>query len=473
MSRIFLTLGFLLLSGLTAAANFSVDNNNNSGAGSLRQAILDANAQAAGTHNIQFSNAYTLGATIELLSALPTINASQVSIRGLARAPRVDGGQTFRILVAGSNLQALTVENLTLLRGADDQGGACISSGSAGSSATLTVDTVRFESCLVTGPSLVFGGAIEWEPSAGLLYVQDSVFLGNVVDVTSPSGQGGGGAISARADIVLLRTLLQDNGVLGRGYGGAVNSGGVDTTFSVTDSRFINNAASPGSSGFGNGGAIYASCDSCELLVDRSYFRGNAANVGGGILMRRASGDVTDVFLSLTNSSFYNNSVVAQGGALALFRARLRAVNNTFYNNDAAAGAHLYFATDVSIFGFSANALAATFAGSACEGTVSGTANNVAANAFAAPASCSAALQTAALANPNFGTISIEQASTPLPIIRFDGSSLIDAADNAVCEAADARGTARPVDGDGDGIARCDIGAFEHPSPILFRNGFE
>ncbi len=473
MSRIFLIVLFLLFPGLGRAVNFSVDNNNNSGAGSLRQAILDANAQAAGTHNIQFSNAYVLGATIELLSALPVVNASQVSIRGLARAPRVDGGQTFRIFTAGSNLQALTLEDMTLLRGASDQGGACVSSGSAGTAAQLTVDGVRMESCRVTGPSLVFGGAIEWEPATGLVYVIDSEFFGNVVDVTSPSGQGGGGAISAAGDIFLVRTLLQENAVLGRGYGGAVYSGGANNTFSVSDTRFISNGASPGSVGFGNGGAIYASCDSCELLIDRSYFRGNAANVGGGILMRRASGEVTDVFLSLTNSSFYNNSVVAQGGALALFLARLRAVNNTFYNNDAAAGAHLYFATGVSIFGFSANALAATFSGSACEGTVSGTANNVAANAFAAPASCSAALQTAALASPNFGTISIEQPSTPLPIIRFDGSNLIDAADSAVCESTDARGTTRPVDGNGDGIARCDIGAFEHPSPILFRNGFE
>jgi hypothetical protein len=44
------------------------------------------------------------------------------------------------------------------------------------------------------------------------------------------------------------------------------------------------------------------------------------------------------------------------------------------------------------------------------------------------------------------------------------------------CSAVDARGTLRPQDGNGDGIARCDIGAHERPSqrgPHTFAGSFE
>jgi hypothetical protein len=43
-----------------------------------------------------------------------------------------------------------------------------------------------------------------------------------------------------------------------------------------------------------------------------------------------------------------------------------------------------------------------------------------------------------------------------------EGSPAIDAASNAFCTATDILGVARPLDGNGDGVARCDMGAYEY-----------
>ncbi len=66
-----LTTGLLILIGSlagAAAATFTVTNTNDSGPGSLRQAVLDANA-AAGADNIVFDASFNTPQTVTLTSA--------------------------------------------------------------------------------------------------------------------------------------------------------------------------------------------------------------------------------------------------------------------------------------------------------------------------------------------------------------------------------------------------------------------
>ncbi|MEO5626864.1 MAG: choice-of-anchor Q domain-containing protein [Dokdonella sp.] len=53
------------------------------------------------------------------------------------------------------------------------------------------------------------------------------------------------------------------------------------------------------------------------------------------------------------------------------------------------------------------------------------------------------------------------------------GAAAIDHAQSPACTSTDQRGQARPVDGDGDGVVACDIGAVEMQGDIIFSNGFD
>ena len=53
------------------------------------------------------------------------------------------------------------------------------------------------------------------------------------------------------------------------------------------------------------------------------------------------------------------------------------------------------------------------------------------------------------------------------------GATVIDRGVTAPCTATDQRAAARPTDGDGDGIARCDSGAVEMSPDAMFADGFD
>jgi trimeric autotransporter adhesin len=122
---------------LGALATFTVTNTNDSGAGSLRQAIIDANA-AGGTDTIAFNIAGTGVHTINLLSALPVITGTVIldattddsyAANGNRAAIVLDGnnlvgaGLTLNATAGGSTITGLVVRDF-------DGAGIRIASGS-------------------------------------------------------------------------------------------------------------------------------------------------------------------------------------------------------------------------------------------------------------------------------------------------------------------------------------------------------
>ena len=478
--KLVLALFASLIISTAYATTFDVTNNADSGTGSLRAAIVSANNTPNTSHTIVFKTPYPNGGTVALLGVLPKIQVQNLVISGGTRSPIISGQNAHQIFRVGEINTNLEITDLQLSNGRSTQYGGCIDDAANASETTGTLRAIRvvFTGCSAEATSLVYGGAIYWQRTAGNVVISSSRFSANYVRATTTNGQSAGGAMYTRSNATISKTLFENNGSTtssNGGTGGALSLRGSDTSFSISDSTFRGNAASPGAipNTFGYGGAISLNCDDCDLNVARSYFRNNAAIFGGAIHSSKASAGGTPVALNLTNNSFVNNSAADSGGAFYLFKTLLSFGNNTFYNNDAVSGAHVAFGYTGNIVSFAqANLFAPTLEGSACSGTAASADPELAQVNLFSDASCDV-IATASLPNSPLGTITLDETPGQIGVVRFSGSAVLDSiSDDMLCEGRDARNQARPIDADGDGLEECDVGAFEHDDTI-FRHGFE
>ena len=134
-----------------AAATFTVTNVNDAGAGSLRQAVLDANA-SGGSDTIAFAAALN-GLTITLASQINVAAASStttIDASALAQGITVSGNDVARIFALDSTTQ-LALNRLRLVHGTGANGGAIANSGGQ-----LVLTDCTFTDNVATN----FGGAI-------------------------------------------------------------------------------------------------------------------------------------------------------------------------------------------------------------------------------------------------------------------------------------------------------------------------
>lgn len=277
---------------------FTVTNTNGSGAGSLLQAVLDANA-LAGTDTINFNLsgpqtiklAFGQFGQLEITDSVNIVGpgAANLTISGehLSRVFKVNVGKTVQI------------SGLTIANGGEinkvDQGGGILNAGG-----NLTVTNVTFKDNHVT----LDGGAIA--NSGGTLTVKDSTFINNIAS-TAIGFQGGTTATNGR--------------------GGGIFSSG---TVTVTNSTFTNNRAGV------EGGGIMNSFGT--MTVTGSTFTGNKAQDGGGILNKN-----NQSFLTVDNSTFTSNQVDRNGGGIAnLARGTLTLTDSTMQQNKAKNGGGVF-----------------------------------------------------------------------------------------------------------------------------------
>ncbi len=275
----------MLLAGGAAPAGantFTVTTTNDAGAGSLRQAIIDANNNA-GADIITFDPAVT--GTITLASDLDVVD-DDVDIQGPGASVLTvdaDGFNAFGFDFAASSISGLTIT-----------GGN--SAGSFGDNSG--------------GGIALYGGSLS---------VTGVVLTGNYADNDGGGAWCNSGDSSADAVMTITDSVITGNGARGAGGGLYVSS---------CDLAVVSTTVS-GNTSEGNGGGLYSRGDSTVAIHNSTISGNQAVSAGGGVF---ASGGT----VGISNSTISGNTATSEGGGIYAVYTAVTLDQDTITNNSGA-----------------------------------------------------------------------------------------------------------------------------------------
>jgi LPXTG-site transpeptidase (sortase) family protein len=283
------------------ATTLTVSITDDSGPGSLRQAIADA---AAGDEII-----FSVTGSITLTTGQLTIEKS-LTISGPGEALlTIDGNDNSRVFEIKSGSYAVTISGLTIANGYTLLNGGGMLNGSTG---TLLLQHVKF-----SGNTAFNGGG-------GLYNDQSSPILEYVTFSGNRADHRGGGMYNTSGSNPMLTDVTFSDNTADFDGGGMYNDSSSPTLTNVT---FSGNSAH-----FGGGLANRSSSPILENVI----FSGNsAAGFGGGM------GNINGSIPKLTNVTFSSNSAYF-GGGMANENSYPALTGVTFVANTASYGGGMY-----------------------------------------------------------------------------------------------------------------------------------
>ena len=305
----------VLALGLTAApgalaATFTVTNLSDSGAGSLRAAVVSANG-AAGADTIVFQSGVT--GTITLTSGEIAITDDlTITGPGAGSLTITKSGAAGRLLDINGGTPTVVISGLTFSGGNPATAGGAI----AQAGGNLTIQSSVFTNNQTTG-TFAGGGALYI--GAGNATIQNSTFSGN-------TGAGGGALYQSYSAGSLLIQNSTFSGNTARRAGGALYA----TSGNVT----IQNSTLSGNSSGRSGGALYAR----GAVIQNSTFSGNSSAVDAGAIFLYEGSTA-----SISNSTLTGNTAAGEGGALLFYNATLTITSTILAGNSDRTGPNNIF----------------------------------------------------------------------------------------------------------------------------------
>ena len=312
-------------------STFTVTNTNNSGAGSLRQAVLDANA-LTGKDIINFGGLFTdgLAHTISLTGSGLSItdNLSIVGTNPSKLTIKDDSADRVFDIVSGvtSAINGLTITNTYNSYNDTPGGGGIYNEGVLTLNNSIITDNIVYHNARdLDGNTIGAGGGIY---NAGSFTVNYSTISNNsATDVFYESSYGGGiystGSLTVNYSNITgntsgyegggifceqsLKTGINSNSIFVNystitNNSAAESGGGIFSVGGTVNYSTINNNSARGA-----GGGIYL----LEGTMSHSTISGNFAPIGGGIFLQEG----TVSYSNISDNSVYSDSI---GGGIFL-----------------------------------------------------------------------------------------------------------------------------------------------------------